>query len=177
MLFLKNEIMGHFGPKRGIYRPNTCSMIALLPLPQLGVSHGSVQSHLYAIIFNERPFLGCYSLKNEIRFHFGLKRGIYRPHTCSIIGLLPLRELGMPDGSVEYHLYTIIYNARPFLGRYSLKNDSRGYFGPKRRICRPHTCSIIALLSLRELGMSHGSVQSHLYAIIFNERPFLGCYS
>ena len=83
----------------------------------------------------------------------------------------------MPDGSVEYHLYTIIYNERPLLGCYSLKNECRGYFGPKRGICRPHTCSIIALLSLRELGMSHGSVQYHLYTIIYNERPFLGCYS
>ena len=177
MLFSKNEIMGHFWPKRGIYRPNTCSIIALLPLPQLGVSHGSVQSHLYAIIFNERPFLGCYSYKNEIRFHFGLKRGIYRPHTCSIIALLPLRELGMSHGSVQYHLYTIIFNERPFLGCYSLKNESWGHFGPNRRIYRPHTCSIIALLPLRELGMSHGSVQYHLYTIIYNERPFLGCYS
>ena len=113
----------------------------------------------------------------KLGFILVLKRGIYRPHTCSIIALLPLRELGMPDGSVEYHLYTIIYNERPLLGCYSLKNESRGYFGPKRGICRPHTCSIIALLSLRELGMSHGSVQYHLYTIIYNERPFLGCYS
>ena len=113
----------------------------------------------------------------KLGFILVLKRGIYRPHTCSIIALLPLRELGMPDGSAEYHLYTIIYNGRPFLGCYSSKNESRGYFGPKRRVCRPHTCSVIALLSLRELGMSHGSVQYHLYTIIYNERPFLGCYS
>ena len=105
------------------------------------------------------------------------KRGIYRPHACFIIALFPLRELGMSHGSVQYHLYTIIYNERPFLGRYSLKNEIRGHFGPKRGIYRPHTCSIIALLPLPQLGVSHGSVQSHLYAIIFNERPFLGCYS
>ena len=83
----------------------------------------------------------------------------------------------MSHGSEQYHLYTIIYNERPFLGCYSLKNESIGYFGPKRGIYRPHTCSIISLLPLRELGMSHWSVQSHLYTIIYNEWPFLGCYS
>ena len=84
------------------------------------MSHGSVQSHLYTIIYNERPFLGCYSLKeNEIWGHFGPKRGIYRPHTCSIIALLPLCELGLSHGSVQSHLYTIISNERPFLGCYS----------------------------------------------------------
>ena len=35
---------------------------------------GFVQSHLYTIIYNERPFLGCYSFKNEIWGHFGLKK-------------------------------------------------------------------------------------------------------
>ena len=72
------------------------------------MSHGTVQHHLCTIIYNERPFLGCYSLKNEISGHFGPNRGIYRPHTCSIIGLLPLGELGMSHGSVQSHLYTII---------------------------------------------------------------------
>ena len=83
------------------------------------MSHGSVQYHLYTIIYNERPFLGCYSLKNESRVILGQKGGIYRPHMCSIIALLPLRELGTSHGSVQYHLYTIIYNERPFLGCYS----------------------------------------------------------
>ena len=174
---LKNEIKGNFGPKRGIYRHHTSSIIALLPLRELDMSHGSVQYHLYTIIYNERPFLGSYSLKNEINGHFGPKRGIYRHHTSSIIALLPLRELDMSHGSVQYHLYTIIYNERPFLGSYSLKNEIRGHFGPKRGIYRHHTCSIIALLPLRELDMSHGSVQYHLYTIIYNERPFLGSYS
>ena len=49
----------------------------------------------------------------------GQKGGIYRPHMCSIIALLPLRELGMSYWPVQYHLYTIIYNERPFLGCYS----------------------------------------------------------
>ena len=139
---------------------------------------GQYNHHLYTIIYNEQPFLGCYSLKNEIWGHFGPKRGIYRPHTCSIIALLPLCELDMSHGSVQYHLNTIISNERPFLGCYSFKkNEIWGHFGPKRGIYRPHTCSIIALLPLRELGMSHGSVQYHLYTIISNERPFLGCYS
>ena len=44
----------------------------------------------------------------------GQKGGIYRPHMCSIIALLPLRELGMSHGSVQYHLYTIMYNERHF---------------------------------------------------------------
>ena len=90
------------------------------------------QYHLYTIISNERPFLGCYSLKNEISGHFDPKRAIYRPHTCSIIALLPLRELGMSHGSVQYHLYTIISNERPFLGCYSLKHEIWGHFGSKR---------------------------------------------
>ena len=59
--FKKNEIWGHFGTKRGIYRANTCSIIALSPLHELDMSHGSVQYHLNTIISNERPFLGCYS--------------------------------------------------------------------------------------------------------------------
>ena len=99
-------------------------------------------------MYNERPFLGCYSLKNESIGYFGPKRGIYRPHTCSIIALLPLRELGMSQGIVHYYLYTIIYNERPFLGCYSLKNEIMGHFGPKRGIYRPNTCSMIALLPL-----------------------------
>ena len=77
------------GQKGVIYGSHTCSIIALLPSCELGMSHGSVQYHLYTIIYNEQPFLGCYSLKNEIWGHFGPKRGIYRPHTCSIIALLP----------------------------------------------------------------------------------------
>ena len=113
-------IWGHFGPKTGIYRPHTCSIIALSPLHEHCMSHGSAQYHLNTIISNERPFLGCYSFKkNEIWGHFGPKRGIYRPHTCSIIALLPLRECGMSHGSVKYHLYTIISNEQPFLGCYS----------------------------------------------------------
>ena len=67
----------------------------------------------------------------KLGFILVLKRGIYRPHTCSIIALLPLRDLGMSHGSVQYHLYTIIYNERPFLGCYSKKNEIRGDFGPK----------------------------------------------
>ena len=130
------------------------------------MSHRSVQYHLYTTIYNEQPFLGCYSLKNDIWDHFGRKRGIYRPHTCFIIALLPLRELGISHGSVHYHLYSIIYNERPFLGYYSLKNEISGHFGPKRGIYRPRACFIIALLPLRELGMSHGSVQYHLYTIM-----------
>ena len=124
--------MGSFWAKKGLYRPHTCSIIALLPLRELGISHESVQYHLYIIISNERPFLGCYSLKNEIWGHFGTKRGNYRPHTCSIIVLLPLSELGMSHGSVQYHLYTIIYDERPFLGCHSLKSEIWGYFGSKR---------------------------------------------
>ena len=86
----KEEIWGHFGPKRGIYRPHTCSIIALSPLHELDMSYVSVQYHFNIIISNERPFLGCYSFKkNEIWGHFGPKRGIYRPHTCSITALLP----------------------------------------------------------------------------------------
>ena len=77
------------GQKGGIYRPHMCSIIAILPLRELGMSHGSVQYHLYPIIYNERPFLGCYSKKNEIRYHFVPKRWIYRPHACFIIALLP----------------------------------------------------------------------------------------
>ena len=107
------------GQKGGIYRPHMCSIIALLPLRELGMCHGSVQYHLYTIIYNERPFLCCYSLKNEIRGHFGPKRGIYRPHTFSIMSLLPLHELGMSQGIVHFYLYTIIYNERQFLGCYS----------------------------------------------------------
>ena len=95
------------------------------------MSHGSVQYHLYTIIYNERPFLGCYSLKNEIIGYFGPKRGIYRPHTCSIIALLPLRELGMSQRIVHYYLYTIIYNERPFLGCYSQKMKLWVIFGQK----------------------------------------------
>ena len=72
------------------------------------MSHGTAQHHLYTMIYNELPFLGCYSLKNEISGHFVPKRGIYRPQRCSIIALLPLRELGMSHGSVQSHLYTII---------------------------------------------------------------------
>ena len=38
-----------------------------------------VQSHLYTIIYNERPFLGrLLFFKNEIWGHFVPKRGIYR---------------------------------------------------------------------------------------------------
>ena len=89
-----------------------------------------------------------------------------------------LRELDTSLGFVQSRLCTIIYKLRPFLGFYSYKKkEIWGHFGSKRGICRPHTCSIIALLPLCELGMSHWSVQSHLYNIIYNERPFLGCYS
>ena len=128
----KKEIWGHFWPKRWIYRPHTCSIMALLPLRELGMSHGSIQYHLYTMISNEQPFLGCYSLKNEIWGHFGPKWGIYRPHTCSIIALLPSCELGMSHGSVQYHLNTIISDKRPFLGCYSFKkNEIWGHFGQK----------------------------------------------
>ena len=89
--------------------------------------HGSVQYHLNTIISNEQPFLGCYSFKkNEIWGHFGPKWGIYWPHTCSIIALLPLHELCMSHGSVQYHLNTIISNGRSFLGCYSFKKMKFG---------------------------------------------------
>ena len=68
------------------------------------MSHGSVQYHLNTIISNEQPFLGCYSFKKiEIWGYFGPKRGIYRPHMCSITALLPC-ELGIPMGQ-----YNAIY--------------------------------------------------------------------
>ena len=45
------------------------------------MSHGSVQYHLYAMISNEQPFLGCYSFKkNEIWGRFGTKRDLSSQH-------------------------------------------------------------------------------------------------
>ena len=61
------------GQKAGFIDHHTCTIIALLPSRELDMSHGSVQYHSYIIISNERPFLRCYSLKNEIWGHLGSK--------------------------------------------------------------------------------------------------------
>ena len=47
--------------QKGDLSTHTFYIIELLPLPELDMSHGTVQHHLYTIIYNERPFLGCYS--------------------------------------------------------------------------------------------------------------------
>ena len=82
----------------------------------------------------------------------------------------------MALGFVDSQLYTITCTVRPFLGCYSYKIATWSHFGPKNGIFQHHKCSIFALLPLCELGITLGFVQSHLYTIVYNLWPFLGCY-
>ena len=97
----KIEICVHFGPKKGIFRTHKYSNLTLLPLNELGLTFGFVQSNLYNIIHNVRLFICCYLYKIEICVHFGPKKGNSRTHKYSILTLLPLNELGMTFGFVQ----------------------------------------------------------------------------